>query len=190
MRNAVFVHGKPPRERYENPSEPKPHAANWFPWITEQLVEQNIAVAVPEMPKPYFPVFDDWKEVFEQHSIGPQTALVGHSAGAEFILRWLSQNEHATAERVVLLAPYKDYDGKYNGFSDYQLDTELVERVGKLTILHSSDDDTPIIRRSYELAEQLTGAQHNVLRGYGHFRIGHNMTSPALPPLLVALQEK
>lgn len=83
-----MVHGSL-LERYENPNELKPHVANWFPWISRQLVAKS--VAVPAMPKPYFPVYDDWKNVFEAHPVDSNTALVGHSAGAEFLLRWLSE---------------------------------------------------------------------------------------------------
>lgn len=50
------------------------------------------------------------------------------------------KNQSVEAERLILLAPYKDYDDKYDGFSDYQLDSGLIARVGRISILHSDDD--------------------------------------------------
>jgi len=188
MRNAVIVHGKPSRERYENPNEPKPHVANWFPWIGKQLSDRGVEAVVPPMPKPYFPVYGDWRQAFEQYPVTAETALVGHSAGAEFILRWLSGHPDATVDRVVLVAPYKDYAHKYGEFSDYELDAELIQRAGKISILYSTDDDEPIVRRANELNETLSGARLIELSGYGHFRIGHNMQDEQLPPLLAELQ--
>jgi hypothetical protein len=65
MRNAIILHGKPTRGRYENPDEPKPHEANWLPWLGRQLGARGVAVSIPAFPRPYFPVYEDWKGVFE-----------------------------------------------------------------------------------------------------------------------------
>lgn len=184
MNRAVILHGKPTRERYENPEIPKPHKANWFPWIKSELFKVGIEASVPPLPLPYHPVFKDWKETFEKEKVDEQTGLVGHSAGAEFLLRWLSENEDARAERLVLVAPYRDYLGKYGDFSKYELDKGLASRIGKLTIINSLDDDEPIQRRTQELVKTFPEAKYIELDGYGHFRIGHNMTSPELPVLL------
>src|SRR5581483_3894140 len=99
MKNLVVVHGKPTRERYEDPKEPKPHMANWLPWLGIQVQAEGIAVAIPALPKPYFPDYEAWKNVFEENTVGSDTALVGHSAGAEFILRWMSENQDVTVEQ-------------------------------------------------------------------------------------------
>lgn len=131
MRSAVIVHGKPTRERYENPAEPKPHVANWLPWLGEQLEDAGIQVSIPAMPLPYFPVYEDWKRVFE---VIPRTSdglLIGHSAGAEFLLRWLSENRDEQAGKLVLVAPYKDEANKYNGFSLYDLDRGIASELAK-----------------------------------------------------------
>jgi hypothetical protein len=83
MRNAVILHGKPTRERYENPALPKPHEANWLPWLSRELERSGVRTAIPALPKPYFPVYHDWKEVFCQHPVDRQTALIGHNMTSE-----------------------------------------------------------------------------------------------------------
>lgn len=184
MRNAVILHGKPTEERYLDPEIPKPHEANWFPWIGAELLEAGVQVSIPPLPRPYFPVYEAWKEVFEAETVNGHTGLVGHSAGAEFILRWLSSNKDVAVERVVLVAPYRDYKDKYGDFSDYILDKNLPERVGRLTVINSLDDDPSIQRRTQELVSTFPTAKLIELDGYGHFRIGHNMTGPEFPVLL------
>lgn len=184
MKNAVILHGKPTKERYENPLEPKPHEANWLPWLGRQLSSHNIDTVIPALPLPYFPVYRDWEAVFPKEHVNQETGLIGHSAGAEFLLRWLSENNKTSVDQLVLVAPYRDYAGKYGEFSKYQVDTSIIERVGRLTILNSLDDDAPILRRTQELMETFPSADLVEVNGFGHFRIGHNMTSEELPQLL------
>lgn len=184
MKNAVLLHGKPTKERYLDPEIPKPHEANWLPWIRDKLVEEGVPTSVPPLPRPYFPDYEAWRKVLEAETVDSNTGLVGHSAGAEFILRWLSSNEEASVERVVLVAPYSDYEGKYGDFSRYQIDSGLLERVGRLTIINSLDDDEPIQKRTRELVSSIPNAKLIELDGFGHFRIGHNMTGPEFPILL------
>lgn len=189
MNNAVILHGKPTRERYEDPKETRPHEANWLPWLGKELTAKGVEVAIPALPRPYFPVYKEWKRLFEASQVGPQTGLIGHSAGAEFILRWLSENKQIEAERVVLVAPYKDYAVKYGEFSKYVLDHAMVERIGKLTIFNSLDDDEPIQTRAHELVATIDRAELIELDGFGHFRIGHNMQNEEFPQLLAELQK-
>lgn len=184
MKKAVILHGKPTKERYLDPAQPKPHKANWFPWIDEKLVQIGVEVAIPPLPQPYFPVYETWKDVFECQKVDNETGLVGHSAGAEFILRWLSSNTSVSVERVVLVAPYHDYSEKYGDFSEYELDLSLPERIGRFTVINSLDDDEPIQRRTHDIVTAFPSANLIELDGYGHFRIGHNMTGPEFPTLL------
>lgn len=191
MKSAILVPGKPTKERYENPKEPKPHEANWFSWIANEVGKVGIRASIAVMPRPYFPVYDKWKSVFE--SLGPineSTDLVGHSAGVEFLTRWLSENKDVRVDRVVWVAPYRDKKGKYGDFSRYVLDTGLVERAGSLTIFNSTDDDPSINEYAHELAEALPSARLVEFEGYGHFRIGHNMSGPEFPELLQELIEE
>jgi predicted alpha/beta hydrolase family esterase len=96
----------------------------------------------------------------------------------------MSETPQKSVDKVVLVAPYKDYDKKYGDFSDYNFVPSLVERTGRLTIIHSTDDDGPIARRTEELVTALPTANYIELEGFGHFRIGHNMSSEEFPILL------
>ncbi len=190
MKNLLLVPGKPTKERYEDPAEPKPHEANWFPWMATEIGKIGVPATIAIMPRPYEPVYEDWKKVFE--SLGPvneNTSLVGHSAGAEFLTRWLSENRNLCVDRVVWVGPYRDRKRRYGEFSNYELDTALTERVGRLTIFNSTDDDPAIQAYAHELAGALPSARLIEFERYGHFRIGHNMPGPEFPELFQELVE-
>lgn len=187
MKKVIFAHGKPPREKYENPALPKPHEANWFPWAKKQLAFHGIGSDVPALPKPYYPVFSDWSEAFPVKDINPKTGLVGFSTGAEFLLRLFSEDRGLQAEKLVLVAPWKDTAGKYEDFSKYTLDLGICERIGRLTIISSLDDSQAIQENTSNLAQALPTANVLELDGYGHFMIGNNMVSEEFPELITTL---
>jgi hypothetical protein len=184
VQNVIFAHGKPSRERYENPELPKSHEANWFPWAKAQLEERGIRADVPAMPAPYYPIYPWWKIAFLQYPITSETGLVGFSAGAEFMLRLLSEDPSLTPERVVLVAPWTDRGRKYGDFSNFETDRGIGKRVGQLTIITSADDRSDILVNAGLIQSQIPEAGIVQLKGYGHFMIGNNMTGPEFPELI------
>jgi hypothetical protein len=189
MKKAIILHGKPKRERYENPELPKPHEANWLPWIQNKLGERGVTVSLPALPKPYYPVYEDWKRELESHEVDNETALIGFSAGADFILRWLSENKDATPESTTLVAPWHDNEGKYGDFSNYALDAKLGKRIGKIAVFSSLDDSLAIQVNVSRIKEVIPEAKLIQLNGYGHFMLGNNMTTQEFPELLEELSE-
>ncbi len=189
MKNAIILHGKPPEARYNNPELPKPHEANWLPWLSRGLGEAGVDVSILALTKPYFPVYIDWKSTLESCKIDKNTGFVTHSASSELVLRWASENPERELDSITMVAPYRDEAGKYGDFSDYVLDKSLVERVGRITIFSSLDDSEPIQRRANQLAEELPGSELIELNGFGHFMLGNNMKTNEFPQLLSSLTE-
>jgi predicted alpha/beta hydrolase family esterase len=184
MKNTLILHGKPPRERYENPELPKPHEANWLRWLADELEKQGIDTAIPAFPRPYAPDYEEWKQVFEELAVDQDTGIVCHSASADFALHWLSENKEVIVERLVLVAPWHDSKGKYGDFSQYSLDTQLARRIGRISILSSSDDSVAITENVARIMSILPGTHHIQLEGFGHFMLGNNMPSVEFPELL------
>lgn len=83
----------PSREEYLKPTRPAASNNHWLPWIQKQLSINGIVAQTPEMPEPFRPDYDKWKETFEQFTLNDDTILVGHSCGGGFLLRWLSEND-------------------------------------------------------------------------------------------------
>jgi predicted alpha/beta hydrolase family esterase len=184
--DALILHGKPPRERYENPDLPKPHEANWLPWLASELAKRGLNTAIPQFPKPYEPSYDAYRAVIEQYDIEEGT-VVAHSAGADFILHWLSENPGVSLRQLLLVAPWRDDKGKYGEFSDYTLDLDLPDRIGRITILNSLDDSQAIQDNVTRLRSVLWPTRLVEFESHGHFMLGNNMPDTTFPELLAEI---
>ena len=161
MRTAIILHGKPSREDYFNVErEDAQSNAHWLPWIQRQLLLNGILTQALELPEPYEPVYENWKLVFERFDVNKDTILIGHSCGAGFLIRWLSENK-VNVGKVALVAPWLDPDHKLStGFFNFEIDTEVPKRTADVSIFISSDDDSEgdIGTREFpELKELLLG---------------------------------
>jgi predicted alpha/beta hydrolase family esterase len=191
MKNAYILHGKPKKERYLDLMQPRPTQANWLPWLAGQLCARGVITEVPSFPRPYAPDYSEWKKAIDVSKINEETTIVGHSAGAGFILRLLSENKDTHAGTVVLVAPWHDRNHEYGkDFFDYEMDPNLSERVGKLAILSSRDDGENIQESVSLIRGAIPGIQHVELDGFGHFMLGNNMTTTELPEILPLLLDR
>jgi predicted alpha/beta hydrolase family esterase len=187
--NAVIVHGKPGREEYYNCDIPSASNHHWLPWLAKQLLVRDIPAYTPEMPHAYAPDFPVWCREFERYEVNAGTLLVGHSCGAGFLVRWLSEHPEVRVNRVVLVAPWMDPNGdRATGFFDFALDPGLVARTAGLTIVNSDDDGDQIQRTVRILRDALPGAGYRELHGLGHFRV-EDLGGVAFPELLALLTE-
>ncbi len=171
MKNAIIVHGKANQAKYYDPSFASPSNACWLPWIQKQLLMRDILTQTPEMPNPWEPDYSAWSEEFERYSITPETILVGHSCGAGFIVRWLSEHKDTPVGHVVLVAPWTDPDrsGGTGTFFDFSFDSNLAERTEKIIIFYS-DDDFPSARASRELIKKaIPNIGYKKFNKHGHF---------------------
>ena len=66
-----------------------------FPWLKEKLEEKGFKVYTPSMPEPANPKIDAWVSFLKQQVGTPDenTYLLGHSIGAQTILRYLESLE-------------------------------------------------------------------------------------------------
>ena len=92
MKNAIIVHGMPSKEEYLDPKNVSASHNHWFPWIQRQLILHGILAQTPEMPTPYDAKYTEWAALFGQYEVNEETILVGHSLGAGFLVRFLSEN--------------------------------------------------------------------------------------------------
>jgi len=184
--DALILHGKPPQERYENPDLPKPHEANWLPWIASELGDRGLSAVIPEFPRPYAPDYDAYSALFGEYDI-ENSVIVAHSAGAEFILHWLSDRSNITLRQLLLVAPWTDSKKKFGEFSNYTIDSNLANRIGRITILNSLDDSESIQDNVAVLRSSIQPIHYVELEGFGHFMLGNNMTDVAFPELLAEI---
>lgn len=184
MKNTIIVHGKPSKEIYYSDKYPSSSNFAWIPWLQKQLIINDIKADTPEMPFAYEPQYELWRTEFERFDITPQTILVGHSAGASFLIRWLSENKDAIIEKVILIAPSIDPARKSKtGFCDFEIDSQLTKRAKKVVIF-KSDGDSSGTNESIEILQTtLSNIKIIELVGFGHF-IPDDMGTNEFPALL------
>lgn len=189
MKNAVILHGMPSKESYLNPEKDAQSNCHWLPWIQQQLLANNVLAQTPEFPAPYDPVYEDWKSVFECFEISNDTILIGHSCGAGFLVRWLSENKIHVG-KVVLVAPWIDPNKELKtGFFDFEIDAQIFHRTESLTIFISEDDDQEMLETVQILEKECPGIETIRMNGKGHFTF-RGMGTKEFPELKALLLEE
>ena len=184
MKTAIIVHGMPSKKEFFSKPNYRASEQQWVPWITEQLRNYGIEVHNPEMPVPYQPVYEKWSAVFETYPINEETILVGHSCGAGFLVRWLSEHK-VKVGKVVLVAPWIDPKHKDapHMFNELKIDNNIAERTAGLTEFISLDDDQEELTTLEILKSKIKGLQVKEFTDKGHFVI-ESMKTNEFPELL------
>lgn len=184
MKHCILIHGKPSKKEYDDPGIPSPSNHHWFPWIQKQLLLNDVLTQSIEMPRPYAPVYGSWADVLDQIGPNSQTSLVGHSCGAGFIIRYLSERS-ITIDTLVLVAPWLDPVRKSTtDFFQFIPDKNLLTRVRKAHILYSLDDPAVGIIESVTILRNLFPSMLiHEFHNKGHFTIDE-MKTTEFPELL------
>ena len=193
MKNAIMIHGMQEKEHYLDPDNLPSSRRNWFPFIQQHLIIKGILTQAPEMPLPYLPVYTEWKKVFEYFPLNEDTILIGHSCGAGFLIRYLSENEIKVG-KVVFVAPWLDPDkyleevDKGNNFFDFKIDENLVEKTDGITVFYSTDDDDNILDSVKILKEKIPNIVYKEFTDRGHFTTEPGYVNDTFPELLEVLK--
>ncbi len=184
MKNAIIVHGMPDKDEYYAVEFPSASNSHWLPWLQKQLIIHDIKADTPEMPHAYEPEYEVWKQEFERFDVAPETILVGHSCGAGFLVRWLSESPHTKVSKVVLVAPWLNTEKERDiTFFDFVLDEALVQRI-PITIFESTNDDYYVQQSVAVLRKKLPTATIVTFKDHGHF-CKSDLGTDAFPELLL-----
>lgn len=184
MKNAIILHGAPERSDYYNPDLPSESNAHWLPWLQKELIIRDIKADTPEVPYAFEPAWKVWCREVGRFEIGPETIVVGHSAGGGFWLRYLSEHKDLKVGRVVLVAPWLDPEKTLKeDFYAFEPDRKLVERTDGIVVFRSNDDAENVQKSVQWIEEHFNDLRVHEFVGYGHFTYG-NMQTTAFPELL------
>jgi predicted alpha/beta hydrolase family esterase len=128
----------------------------WTGTLREDLGE-DFEVFTPSMPNSHNAKYEEWKIWFERHFeyLNDGVILLGWSQGGYFLSKYLTENSLPVKVKhlVLLAAPFQPADFGVEDGGDFAFDTtkvgEIMKKVDKITILHSTDD--PVV--PYEHAE-------------------------------------
>lgn len=183
MSTAIILHGKPSKESYYSSERDSQSNSHWLPWLQRELCIRDILAQTPEMPAPYNPSYEQWRQEFERQVVDESTILVGHSCGAGFLVRWLSESRQAV-KKLVLVAPWLDPTQQHGGLFDFAIDTELEAKTGAgIDILHSIDDGEEMQATVSLLRKHLPAVRYHEFTNYGHFCF-RDMNTREFPELL------
>lgn len=174
----------PDKQEYFNGSRPSASNSHWLPWLQKQLMIHDIKADTPEIPNIYAPKWDVCVEEVERFAITPETILVGHSLGAGFWVRYLSQNPNIFVDKVVLVAPWLNLDQEIDtDFFDFDIDPAITSHVNEFVVF-GSDNDMESVRSTIALLQaRLPMATYRTFHDYGHFTL-RSMGTDAFPELL------
>lgn len=183
MRHAIILHGKPDITEQFDASLPSPSNNHWIPWLQKQLLMKGIQAQTPEVPEAHKPMYGLWQRELERYEIDENTILVGHSCGAGFLVRWLSEND-VKVDKVLLVAPWLDPEKTAGDFCEFEIDPNLDRKAKELHILYSLDDPAKTIKPSVELLKKkLKNYKYHEFKNKGHFCL-EEMKTDAFPELL------
>ncbi|MFY9228525.1 MAG: alpha/beta hydrolase [Candidatus Microsaccharimonas sp.] len=187
MRNTIILHGLPSRKEYYSEEYPSASNSHWLPWLQKHLLINDIKADTPEIPNVYEPKYEVFVKEIERFDITPNTTLVGHSMGAGFWIRYLTEHPELKVDKVVLVAPWLNLDHKYDfNFFDFVIDQTITQRVNELVIFSSDNDDIGVRDTVEFLKQKLPDTKVNDFHEYGHFTL-RSMKTDAFPELLEAI---
>lgn len=168
--NAIILHGMPSREEYYNPESEAQSNKHWIPWLQRQLILKDILAQTPELPRPYAPDYAAWKSVFETLNPSEESILIGHSCGAGFLLRWLTETR-TKAKQLVLVAPWiNPRNDPVTEMFRFEL-KDLGAQIPLIDTLISTDDDPDVQLSAERIAISQSPDVHTTHRwkDKGHF---------------------
>lgn len=168
MKQIIVIHGAPEKEVFFDPATPSPSNSQWYPWLQKQIGLSGDICEVPELPKPYDPVYSEWVAILNQYPISSDSILVGHSCGGGFLLRYFSEHPDFFPKKIILVAPWLDLLKEFStNFFEFEVDTSLSDR----TELHvfMSQDDQIAIDSCLKIKESIPGAIYHEYKDRGHF---------------------
>ena len=187
MRNAILIHGWNTKEEYYDPDKPTASNDHWFPWLTKQLMLQNIDTIAIEMPKGYYPEYAVWERELNRYDISEETVLIGHSCGSGFLIRWLSENPDIKVGKVFLVAPWLGIRFNDEPFDETFFDFEPIRTIAGQTdglYVFSSADDFSVVTESVDIIRKtIDDVIYREFDDKGHFT-RTSLGTEAFPELL------
>lgn len=190
MTRVLLLHGGYDEPDYRSKALPSASNRQWLPWVQNELLAAGFDTQTPEVFRSYAFKYADWQSEFERN-LADSMILVGHSTGAGFFLRWLSENDSVHVEKLVLVAPYIDpFDVHVDDrFFDFELDPSLASRTNGLHVFHSVDDMPEIVASVERLLTTYTSAVEHRYEHMGHF-VTESMGTDAFPDLVDVIVDR
>ncbi|MFA5773341.1 MAG: alpha/beta hydrolase [Candidatus Paceibacterota bacterium] len=158
----------------------------WINWLSLRL-KNKYQVLIPQMPCEKNAKYEEWKIWFKKYFDfikDKNPILIGHSLGAIFLLKYLSENNFPKKiYQLHLVAPAIFDDGLGpEKLSTFKLNVKNIKKIRRkckeLHLWHSKDDDICIFKNSEFIKSIISNANFHIFKNKGHFK------QPAFPEIL------
>ena len=146
----------------------------WSDSLRQEL-GNKFDVLLPKMPNPMNAKYDEWKILFKKIAflLDNNVILIGHSLGAIFLVKYLSENKFPKKILATLLVspPYDD-EGMEESLGDFVLSkslNKLNKHGGKIFIYQSKDDSVVPYSHLKKYKKVLPNASIREFKKRGHF---------------------
>lgn len=180
-KQVVVIHGGDTFENYEayvdflknfeiDLERYKTSKNDWKPWLRQKLGEEY-EVILPTMPNKTNAQFGEWKLWFEKiiPLLNDQVVLVGHSLGASFLVKYLSENIFPKKiQGVFLVSGVFDTDSEGYLLWSFALPEKLDLQTEHIYLYHSKDDPVVPFSALGDFMNVLPGAHARVFEDRRH----------------------
>ncbi|MCG2700222.1 alpha/beta hydrolase [Candidatus Parcubacteria bacterium] len=141
-------------------------------------------VLLPKMPNPMNSKYNEWKMLFKKIAflLDDNVILIGHSLGAIFLVKYLSENNFPKKIlATMLISPPYDDEGMENSLGSFILPKsldKLNKQGGKIFVYQSKDDEVVPYSHLEKYKKALPNAIAREFKKRGHFN------QPSFPELV------
>lgn len=144
----------------------------------KELLQDNLGseyqVLLPSMPNSTNARYSEWRVWFEHISsfFSDNCILIGHSLGAIFLAKYLSENSLSVKIKATILiaAPYDDESTEdLTDFKIVKLSERSTEQAGRLVFFNGMDDPVISVSDLSKYQDQLPSAEFKILSAPDHF---------------------
>ena len=183
MTQVIVVHGGTVFERYEDYIESLSTKSVYLDRLTykplwKELLQETLGdeyqVLLPKMPNATNARYAEWAawftnltQVFEDDCI-----LIGHSLGAIFLAKYLSENSFPRRIKgtILVAAPFEDESGEDLGdFKLTEISELFIKQSGIVTLFFGYDDPVIVPTEIKKYTEYLPNATFHVVSAPDHF---------------------
>jgi len=142
--------------------------------LLQQKLGNDYLVLLPTMPNATNARYDEWKTWFD-HLTSIMTdgcVLVGHSLGAIFLAKYLSENTFPVNIKATILiaAPYDDETIEdLTDFKIKKLSDQLTDQAGRIVFFAGADDPVVSVSDMHKYQRSLPSAEFKLLPAPDHF---------------------
>lgn len=184
MKNALLLHGSGNNSK-----------GNWLPWLKSELEQKGFKVWVPDLPGSNYPDIDKWTKFVlsnKDWSFNQYSVIIGHSAGATFILGLL-QNlpKRVKISKAILVAGFVELADSVQenkiklGLLKYPFDWEKIKAsCKKFYFIHSDNDRYQCDMNQGEIMRKKLGGELVFIPGEDHFNLETSPKYREFPELL------